>query len=309
MRVSISAQPLALRVPDFLGLAQPVVGDLQPLRAVVLELRELLLALRVLALALELRREFLELLAAGAPQRLEAEMNQRVDTALGIAEQDLELLELLLQARVRVFLLLQLVAQVVQLVVEALQLLLELGAVPEQLEQPLLLGRVSLADRRQLELRPLVRKHDGHGPCSAGGTAKRWPLSTQYSSHLLSSMLQDQRLPWFGGDGRCEAPQARMRGCGGRAAGLGEARVVVDADLESGLALDTPAVAEQVGHPQRSRVAALLDDRELERRLARDLRGHRAAETPEVRHQPAEADEVALIERHQAHERPWPRAP
>ena len=39
------AQPLALGVRDFLGLAQALVRDLEPLGAVLLELRELLLAL------------------------------------------------------------------------------------------------------------------------------------------------------------------------------------------------------------------------------------------------------------------------
>ncbi len=162
------AQPLALGVRDLLGLTEPFVRDLEPVGAVGLEFRELLLALRVLDLALELGGELLELLAAGAPQGLQPEMHQRIDPALGISEQHFELLELLLQPRVRVLLLLELVAEVVQLVVEVLELLLELGAVPEQLEQPLLLGRVGLADRGQLQLRPLVRKHDRHWPCSGG---------------------------------------------------------------------------------------------------------------------------------------------
>ena len=156
------AQPLALRVGDFLRLAQAFVRDLEPLVAVLLEFLELLLALAVLLLALEVGGECLELLAAGAPQRLQAEVHQRVVTALRVAQQHFELLELLLQARIRVFLLLQLVAQVVQLVVERLQLLLELGAVPEELEQALLFQRIGLADRRQLQLRPLVGKDDGH---------------------------------------------------------------------------------------------------------------------------------------------------
>ena len=137
--------------------------------AVLLELRELLLALRVLALALEFSRELLELLAAGPPQGLEAEVHERIEAALGAAELDLELFELLLQARVRVLLLLELVAQVVQLVVEVLQLFLELGPVPEQLEQPLLLGGIRLADGGQLQLRPFVRKHDSHGSRSGRG--------------------------------------------------------------------------------------------------------------------------------------------
>jgi hypothetical protein len=132
--------------PSRWRLAQALVGDLQPLGAVRLELGQLLLALGILALALELAGELLELLAAGAPEGLEAEVHQPVVAALGIAEQDLELLELLLQAGVCVFLLLELVAQVVQLVVETLQLLFELRAVPEQLEQPLLLGGVGLAN-------------------------------------------------------------------------------------------------------------------------------------------------------------------
>ena len=302
-------KPAALGIRDFLRLPQALVRDLEPLRAVLLELRELLLALRVLAFTLELRREFLELLAAGPPQRLQAEMDQRVEPALGAAEQHFELLELLLQARVRVLLLLQLVAQVVQLVVEALQFLLELGAVPEQLQQPFLLGRISLADRRQLQLRPLVRKHDGHVSRSAGRYREAVAAPDAVFQPFVEQHVAGPALAVVRGDARCEAQQARMRGCGGRAAGLGKARVVVDADLEPGLALGAPAVAEQVGHLQRGRVAALLDDGELERRLARDLRGQRAAEPPEVRHQPAEANEVALIERHQAHERPWPRAP
>ncbi len=48
----------------------------------------------------------------------------------------------------------------------------------------------------------------------AAGTAKRCPLPTQYSSHLFSSMLHDQRWPESG-----PAPDAtfRRRGCEGSA--------------------------------------------------------------------------------------------
>jgi hypothetical protein len=85
-------------------------------------------------------------------------MHQGIGPAIGISEQDLKLLELLLQAGVRVFLLFQLVAQVVQLVVEGLQLFLELGPVPEQLQEPLLLGGIGAIDRRQLQTISLTWK-------------------------------------------------------------------------------------------------------------------------------------------------------
>src|SRR5262245_58307028 len=307
-RLELAEAP-ALGVADFLGLAQPLVSDLEPLGAVRLELRELQLALRVGALALELRDELLELLAAGAPQGLEPEVHQRVEAALGAPEQDLELLELLLQARVGVLLLLQLVAQVVQLVIEALELLLELGAVPEELEQPLLLGRVGLADGGQLQLRPLVGEHHGHAGRSGGGNREAVAAADAVLEPLVEQHVAGPARAAAWRDLRDEPAQARVRRGRAGAAGLGEPRVVVHADLEPGLARDGGAVAEQIAHLQRRRVAALLDDRELERGLARDLGAQRTLQPPEVGHEPPEADEVALVERHEAHERSRPRAP
>ena len=141
------------------------------------------------------------------------------------------------------------------------------------------------------------------------GIAKRWPLPTQYSSHLFRSMLQDQRLAAVDGDLRHELAQARMRRADARAAGLGEARVVINADLEPGFARDRAALAEEISEVQRRRVAALLDDRQLERGLAGDLGSDRTPHAAQFRHEPSEPDVVALVERHQAHERSWARAP
>ena len=141
------------------------------------------------------------------------------------------------------------------------------------------------------------------------GIAKRWPLPTQYSSHLFRSMLQDQRLPR---STATSATSLRRRGCVGpsaRAAGLGEARVVINADFESGFARDRAALAEEISEVQRRRVAALLDDRQLERGLAGDLGSDRTLHAAQFRHEPSEPDVVALVKRHQAHERSWARAP
>ncbi len=157
----------------------------------------------VLALATKLRREVLQLAPAIAPESPQAEVHQRVGSPLRGAEQRLELVPLLLEPRVGPFLLLDAVAQRVQLVVEALQCLLQLGPVPEQLQQPLVFQRPERPRAGNLSTGHFSVRFMVRGGSQAGTGAKPWPRSAQYSSHLFSSMLLDQRLSWERGSFGC----------------------------------------------------------------------------------------------------------
>jgi hypothetical protein len=148
--------------------AEPLLGDLEALLAVLVELDELALALLVFLLALELAAELLELLAAGTPQRPQRVVRQSAKGKLGRAEQRLERLKFGGEPRRGAFLLLQPLAQLLQLRIEAGEFLLELGAVPVQLEEALLLGRVPApAEARQPQPRQLVAYVHGRGICRA----------------------------------------------------------------------------------------------------------------------------------------------
>ena len=123
-----SAKPDSL----FLDRLEPPL----PLRDLgVLELRSLAL----LALRLQLAAELLEALRADAPQMAQLEIDHRVGGGQRVRQQALEPFELLLSAKDRAFLLLELVEELEPLAPQSFELAFDVRPVPIELQQ--LLGR------------------------------------------------------------------------------------------------------------------------------------------------------------------------
>ena len=131
-------------VGEHARLAQLALDVVEPLAARPFEDRQLLLALAVLLLAGQLAREVLEPARRRAPHGAQLEIGQALVAFVRSAEVLLEGSELLLDAHGCAFLQLEAVEQAMALVVERAQFLLQLGAIAEQRDQPLVLGRHAL---------------------------------------------------------------------------------------------------------------------------------------------------------------------
>ena len=100
---------------------------------------ELPAVLAICLLLLQLHSEPRHARTGGAPQSLQLEVDERMHRNLGIAEILFEHLHVFLGACCRGFLIANLLEQLQALVLQPRQLLLELGAIPEQLQQALVL--------------------------------------------------------------------------------------------------------------------------------------------------------------------------
>src|SRR5690606_11478714 len=105
-------------------------------------------ALPLLPLHLEVAHELLEPLRARIPEMSELEVDHRIRGRDGIGQQPLETFELLLRARDREILFLELVEQLVTFAAQVAKLPLHRGAVPIELQQ-LLVGTLRRSTRRE----------------------------------------------------------------------------------------------------------------------------------------------------------------
>ncbi len=167
----------------------------------------MLAAFPLFLLTNEIRDELLDQLAARLPQPPQLVEHERGITGVGHPQPRLERVEHFLDTLRGPFLLLDAVLETIDLVLQLAVCLLELGSVTEQGEDAILLGGRRFLAKVELEKSELSQRlHEIRSEGSlqltrrAHSTAaslvaqeKRWPRSTQYSSHLFSITLRAQR--------------------------------------------------------------------------------------------------------------------